>query len=120
MDPPVHTGSFHSGATAMIFIVTGAKSVSSFVMCSPVPWKMAVPRVNTTLAYHPLWMSTSQFFGDLERSVVDPAGSFTSEIWLEHYFCAVETFSADSDDVPVWENVGLSLCTCTVDLCSVS
>ena len=61
----------------MIFIVTRAKSVSSFVMCSPVPWHMAVPHVNTTLAYPTLVDVNVTTCGDLETSVVDPAGSFT-------------------------------------------
>merc|ERR1712135_180095 len=45
----------------------------------------------------------------LERSVVDPTGFFTDETWLEQHFCATETFGADSDDVSVWELVGLLL-----------
>ena len=40
---------------------------------------------------------------------MDPAGSFNKEIWLEQHVGAMETFSADSDDVSVWENVGLLL-----------
>ena len=37
------------------------------------------------------------------------AGFFTSGTWLEGYFSAMETFSADSDDVSVWKHVGLLL-----------
>ena len=36
---------------------------------------------------------------------VDPACSFTSEIWMEQDIRAMETFSDDSDDVSVWELV---------------
>ena len=45
----------------------------------------------------------------LVRSVVESAGSSINEVWLEQYFRAVETFSANSGDVSVWENVGLAL-----------
>ena len=41
----------------------------------------------------------------LERIVVDSNGSFTSEILLEQHFHVKETFSADNDDVSVWELV---------------
>ena len=39
------------------------------------------------------------------RSVVDSAGSFIIEIWLEQHVHATETFGADSDDVSIWELV---------------
>ena len=53
----------------------------------------------------------------LVRSVVESAGSSINEVWLEQYFRAVETFSANSGDVSVWENVGLALAD---DLSTVS
>merc|ERR1712072_1436116 len=38
MEPPIHTEYFRSGgATTLIFIVEGAKAVSSLVMRSPIP-----------------------------------------------------------------------------------
>ena len=49
-------------------------------------------------------LTTSHFIHDvLERSVVD------SGIWLEQNFDATDTFGTDSDDVSVWELVGLFL-----------
>merc|ERR1719156_56477 len=51
MDPPIHTEYFRSGgATTLIFIVEGAKAVSSFVMRSPMPKNIVVPPESTTLA----------------------------------------------------------------------
>ena len=44
-----------------------------------------------------------------EGSVVESAGFFNGETWLEQHFHAMETFSADSDEVSVRENVGLLL-----------
>ena len=37
----------------------------------------------------------------LERSVVESAGFFADETWLEQYIDAVEPFSVDRDDVSV-------------------
>merc|ERR1711971_1198590 len=48
----------------LIFIVEGARAVSSFVMRSPIPWNMVVPPDSTTLAYKSLRMSTSHFMID--------------------------------------------------------
>ena len=42
-----------------------------------------------------------------ERIVVNSAGSSGRETYLEHYFRETEAFSADCDDVFVWEHVGL-------------
>merc|ERR1711927_59553 len=65
MDPPIHTEYFRSGgAITLIFMVEGAKAVSSFVMRSPMPWNMVVPPDSTTLAYRSLRMSTSHFMMD--------------------------------------------------------
>merc|ERR1712151_686394 len=51
MEPPIQTEYFRSGgATTLIFIVDGAKAVSSFVMRSPMPKNMVVPPESTTLA----------------------------------------------------------------------
>merc|ERR1712139_682726 len=39
MEPPIQTEYFRSGgAMTLIFIVDGARAVSSFVMRSPIPW----------------------------------------------------------------------------------
>merc|ERR1712046_114890 len=65
MDPPIHTEYLRSGgATTLIFIVDGAKAVSSFVMRSPIPANMVVPPERTTLPYKSLRMSTSHFMMD--------------------------------------------------------
>merc|ERR1712118_293512 len=51
MEPPIHTEYLRSGgATTLIFIVDGAKAVSSLVMRSPMPWNMVVPPERTTFA----------------------------------------------------------------------
>ena len=44
---------------------------------------------------------------DLERSVGDSASFFTDGTRLEQHLRATETFGADSDDVSVWELVGI-------------
>merc|ERR1719238_1553886 len=65
MDPPIHTEYFRSGgAITLIFIVDGARAVSSFVMRSPMPVYIVVPPESTTLAYRSLRMSTSHFMMD--------------------------------------------------------
>merc|ERR550537_1297183 len=65
MEPPIHTEYLRSGgATALIFMVDGARAVSSFVMRSPMPWNMVVPPESTTFAYKSLRMSTSHFMMD--------------------------------------------------------
>ena len=64
---------------------------------------MAVPPDNTTLAYKIL--ADVNVTPRLERNDVDSAGSFTRDTGLEQHFHVKETFSADSDDVPVWELV---------------
>merc|ERR1712154_189339 len=59
MLPPIHTEYFLSGgATTLIFIVEGARAVSSLVMRSPMPANMVVPPDKTTFAYKSLRMST--------------------------------------------------------------
>ena len=96
MDPPIHTENFHSHeATTQKFIVTGATTVSSFVMRSIISWKMVVPLDNTTFACDSLKMSTSHFMLLCQ--------------WkrLEQQFHATETFGTDCDDVFVWGLVGL-------------
>eukprot|EP00931_Biecheleriopsis_adriatica_P112090 TRINITY_DN8660_c0_g1_i5.p1 TRINITY_DN8660_c0_g1~~TRINITY_DN8660_c0_g1_i5.p1 ORF type:complete len:128 (-),score=22.30 TRINITY_DN8660_c0_g1_i5:3-335(-) len=51
MEPPIHTLYLRSGgATTLIFIVEGARAVSSFVMRSPIPVNIVVPPERTTLA----------------------------------------------------------------------
>ena len=41
----------------------------------------------------------------VETNVVDSAGSFISEIWLEQHFRATRNVRRDSDNVFVWENI---------------
>merc|ERR1712217_716050 len=65
IDPPIHTEYLRSGgATTLIFMVEGARSVSSFVIRSPTPGNMVVPPDKTTFAYKSLRMSTSHFMMD--------------------------------------------------------
>merc|ERR1719171_1735122 len=65
MEPPIQTEYLRSGgATTLIFIVEGAKAVSSLVMRSPMPANMVVPPDSTTLLYKSLRMSTSHFMMD--------------------------------------------------------
>merc|ERR1712113_318496 len=60
MEPPIHTEYLRSGgATTLIFIVDGARAVSSLVMRSPIPGNMVVPPESTTFAYKSLRISTS-------------------------------------------------------------
>merc|ERR1740139_1842094 len=50
IEPPIHTEYLRSGgATTLIFIVEGAKAVSSLVMRSPMPANIVVPPLKTTL-----------------------------------------------------------------------
>jgi len=65
IDPPIHTEYFRSGgATTLIFMVEGARAVSSFVIRSPIPANIVVPPESTTFAYKSLRMSTSHFMID--------------------------------------------------------
>merc|ERR1712022_70152 len=65
IEPPIHTEYFRSGgAITLIFIVDGARAVSSFVMRSPMPANIVVPPERTTFAYKSLRMSTSHFMID--------------------------------------------------------
>ena len=62
MEPPIHTEYFLSGgATTLIFIVDGARAVSSFVILSAMPGYMVVPPDMTMLAYKSLLISMSHF-----------------------------------------------------------
>ena len=49
MDPPIHTEYLRSGG-ATTLIVDGARAVSSFVTCFPIPGNMVLPPDSTTLA----------------------------------------------------------------------
>merc|ERR1711879_806110 len=50
IEPPIHTEYLRSGgATTLIFMVEGARAVSSFVMRSPMPPNIVVPPESTTL-----------------------------------------------------------------------
>merc|ERR1719379_797109 len=65
IEPPIQTEYLRSGgATTLIFIVEGARAVSSLVMRSPMPVNIVVPPDNTTFAYRSLRMSTSHFMMD--------------------------------------------------------
>merc|ERR1711908_25972 len=65
IEPPIHTEYFRSGgATTLIFMVEGARAVSSLVMRSPIPLNIVVPPDRTTFAYKSFRMSTSHFMMD--------------------------------------------------------
>merc|ERR1711874_274773 len=65
IDPPIQTEYFRSGgATTLIFMVEGAKAVSSLVIRSPMPGNIVVPPERTTFAYKSFRMSTSHFIMD--------------------------------------------------------
>merc|ERR1719472_515673 len=65
MLPPIQTEYLRSGgAITLIFMVDGARAVSSFVMRSPMPANIVVPPERTTFAYKSLRMSTSHFMMD--------------------------------------------------------
>merc|ERR1712125_156810 len=85
IDPPIHTEYLRSGgATTLIFIVEGAKAVSSLVMRSPMP-------------------------DGLESRVVDSSGLLADEARLEEHLWATEALAANSDDISVWQFVGFLL-----------
>merc|ERR1719155_297744 len=65
MEPPIHTEYLRSGgATTLIFIVDGARAVSSLVIRSPMPANIVVPPERTTFAYRSFRISTSHFMMD--------------------------------------------------------
>merc|ERR1712216_527344 len=77
IDPPIQTEYFRSGgATTLIFMVEGARAVSSLVMRSPMPVNMVVPPESTTLAYKSLRMSKSHFMMDWKVVSWMPLASF--------------------------------------------
>merc|ERR1740115_360919 len=77
MEPPIHTEYFRSGgATTLIFIVEGARAVSSFVMRSPMPVNMVVPPESTMLEYRSFRISTSVFMIDWNVVSWMPLASF--------------------------------------------
>merc|ERR1719454_2670814 len=81
MDPPIHTEYLRSGgATTLIFMVDGARAVSSFVMRSPMPKNIVVPPDSTTLAYRSLRMSTSHFMIDWNVVSWIPLASFPMKL----------------------------------------
>merc|ERR1712050_590623 len=60
MEPPIHTEYLRSGgATTLIFIVEGARAVSSFVIRSPMPWNIVVPPERTTSHFMMDWKVVS-------------------------------------------------------------
>merc|ERR1719191_1977577 len=77
MEPPIQTEYLRSGgATTLIFIVEGAKAVSSLVMRSPMPLNIVVPPERTTFAYKSLRISTSHFMIDWKVVSWIPLASF--------------------------------------------
>jgi hypothetical protein len=62
MEPPIQTEYFLSGgATTFIFIVEGARAVSSLVILSAMPGNIVVPPDITMFAYKSLRISMSHF-----------------------------------------------------------
>ena len=84
----------------------GADAVGSFVMCSTIPWKMAVPHGIDVQILADVSVTLRVVLG---RSVVTSASFFTSGVWLEQHFRATETFGANSVEVFVWELASLLL-----------
>merc|ERR1712193_434642 len=81
MEPPIQTEYFLSGgATTLIFIVDGARAVSSLVIRSPMPWNIVVPPERTTFAYRSLRMSTSHFMIDWKVVSCTPLASFPTKL----------------------------------------
>merc|ERR1712187_854540 len=81
MEPPIHTEYLRSGgATTLIFIVDGARAVSSFVMRSPMPANIVVPPERTTFAYKSLRISTSHFMIDWNVVSWIPLASFPTKL----------------------------------------
>ena len=59
------------------------------------------------MAYNSLLTYTSHFMLLWGEVSWNPLASASVKTWLEQYSDAMETFSADSDDVSVREHVGL-------------
>merc|ERR1719192_2301348 len=81
IEPPIHTEYFRSGgATTLIFIVEGARAVSSLVIRSPIPANIVVPPESTTLEYKSLRISTSHFMMDWKLVSWMPLASFPTKL----------------------------------------
>merc|ERR1712062_240094 len=81
IEPPILTEYLRSGgATTLIFIVEGARAVSSLVILSPMPANIVVPPLNTTFAYKSFRMSTSHFMIDWKDVSWMPAASFPMKL----------------------------------------
>merc|ERR1719203_94541 len=77
IEPPIQTEYLRSGgATTLIFMVDGARAVSSLVILSPMPANMVVPPDSTTFAYKSLRISTSHFMIDWKVVSWIPLASF--------------------------------------------
>merc|ERR1712110_676234 len=77
IEPPIHTEYLRSGgATTLIFIVDGARAVSSFVILSPMPANIVVPPERTTFEYKSFRISTSVFMIDWKVVSWMPLDSF--------------------------------------------
>ena len=76
--------------TATVTVVDGTNAVGSFVVHSSFleRWSMS-------------------HFKKQERGVVESAGFYIGEIWLEQHFHATGTFDANNDDIHVWELTSL-------------
>ena len=89
--------------------------------CAPQSlWKMVVPPDHATLANNPADANVT-LHDVAERNVVESAGFFTNDTWLEYHFHPSDTFGPNSDDVCVWELARLLLVKCSriFELCVV-
>ena len=75
----------------------------------PVPWNMAVPHDNVTLAYKFLRMSASHFVMYFKEVSWNPLVSLPLRLGWNKKIDALETISANRDDASVWELEGLRL-----------
>ena len=65
IEPPIQTKNFLSdGARTLIFMVEGAKEVTSLLSLSGIPGNMVVPPLMTMLEYRSFLTSTSHFMID--------------------------------------------------------
>jgi len=83
MDSPIHTECFHpGGANTLTFTVDGGNTFNSFVM-DPLEHGRATWRHDMDVQIHADVNVTLQDL--VERSVVDSAGFFANDIWLDNW-----------------------------------
>ena len=114
----VHTGYLHTGgATTLISSSDGTNFSTQWKHSAPTEMMFlsgnskvfVVSLDNTALTYGLLAGVHVTLHVALERSVVESAGFFANDTWMEKHFRSTETFGPIKDDVSVWELVGLIL-----------